>query len=91
MAISGTIQNVRISGIACAVPEEVVGNDFFATRFGEEQMQKFEKMVGVKERHIAPDGMTASDLAFRAIGELRDCWSQDDVDAIVFVIEYKTG
>ena len=28
MAVFGTIHNVRISGIACAVPEKVVGNDF---------------------------------------------------------------
>ena len=85
MAISGTIRNVRISGMACAVPETVVGNDCFVARFGAEQMQKFEKMVGVKERHVAPDGMTTSDLACRAAEELRDCWSGDTVDAIIFV------
>ena len=85
MAISGTIQNVRISGIACAVPEAIVKNDVFVARFGAEQMQKFEKMVGVKERHVAPCGMTTSDLAFRAVNEIKDCWAPDDVDAIVFV------
>lgn len=85
MAISGTIQNVRISGIACAVPEMVVKNDVFVARFGAEQMQKFEKMVGVKERHVAPIGMTTSDLAFRAVNEIKDCWASDNVDAIVFV------
>ena len=85
MAISGTIHNVRISGAACAVPERVVRNDVFAARFGEEQMQKFEKMVGVKERHVAPVGMTTSDLAFRAVRELSDCWTPDTVDAIIFV------
>lgn len=85
MAISGTIQNVRISGIACAVPETVVKNDVFVERFGAEQMQKFEKMVGVKERHAAPFGMTTSDLACRAMNELKDCWSPENVDAIVFV------
>ena len=85
MALTGTIHNVRISGIACAVPESVVGNAFFASRFGEEKMKNFEKMVGVKERHVAPNGMTTSDLAFRAANELDDLWSSDDVDAILFV------
>lgn len=85
MAISGTIRNVRISGMACAVPEKVVGNDYFVPRFGAEQMHKFEKMVGVKERHVAPDGMTTSDLACRAAEELQDYWSSDTVDAIIFV------
>lgn len=85
MAITGTIHNVRISGIACAVPETIVKNDAFVSRFGDEQMQKFEKMVGVRERHVAPVGMTTSDLAFRAVNELSGCWSSDDVDAVVFV------
>ena len=85
MAITGTIHNVRMSGIACAVPEKVVGNDFFISRFGEEKMKNFEKMVGVKERHVAPNGMTTSDLAFRAANELKGLWSADDVDAILFV------
>ena len=34
MAVFGTIHNVRISGIACAVPEKVIGNDFFVSRWG---------------------------------------------------------
>ena len=85
MAITGTIHNVRISRVACAVPEKVDGNDFFVSRFGEEKMKNFEKMVGVKERHVAPDGMTTSDLAFRAANELKVLWSSDDVDAILFV------
>lgn len=85
MAITGTIHNVRMSGIACAVPEKVVCNDFFVARFGEEKMKNFEKMVGVKERHVAPNGMTTSDLAFRAANELKGLWSVDDVDAILFV------
>ena len=42
MAVSGTIQNVRIAGMACAVPSAVVGNDIFVSRFGAEQMEKFE-------------------------------------------------
>ena len=85
MAVFGTIHNVRISGIACAVPEKVVGNDFFVSRFGEEKMKNFEKMVGVRERHVAPAGMTTSDLAFRAVGELREFWSAETVDAVIFV------
>ena len=85
MAVSGTIQGVRIAGIACAVPETVVRNDAFFARFGEEQMQKFEKMVGVKERRMASLDDTTSDFACRAMRELSDCWSSEDVDALLFV------
>lgn len=85
MAVSGTIRGVRFSGIACAVPETVVTNDAFVARFGEEQMQKFEQMVGVKQRRMAPPELTTSDFAFRAMNELRACWSPNDLDAIIFV------
>lgn len=87
MAVSGTITGVRISGIACAVPETVVGNEVFAARFGGEQMAKFEKMVGVKERRISTVDQTASDFAFTSAQKLKAAgrWSEDDVDGIVFV------
>lgn len=85
MAIQGTIHNVRISGMACAVPEKVVGNDFFIARFGEDKMKNFEKMVGVRERHVAPNGMTTSDLAFRAANQLKELWTAEAVDAVIFV------
>lgn len=87
MAVSGTITNVRISGIACAVPEKVLSNEVFATRFGAEQMQKFEKMVGVCERHVAAADEFTSDFACKAARRLKidGLWTDDDVDAVVFV------
>lgn len=87
MAVSGTFKNVRIAGIACAVPETVVNNAAFAERFGTEQMQKFEKMVGVKERRISTPEQTASDFACAAAKRLCEggVWNPDDVDAVIFV------
>ena len=87
MAVSGTITGVRIAGVACTVPETVVGNEPFAARFGAEQMAKFEKMVGVKERRISTAAQTASDFAYAAAQKLKakGLWSAEDVDGIVFV------
>ena len=87
MAVSGTFKNVRIAGIACAVPETVVDNAAFAERFGAEQMQKFEKMVGVKERRISTPDQTASDFACAAAKRLQEggVWKSDDIDAVIFI------
>ena len=89
MAVSGAIRNVRITGIACAVPETVVDNNAMSARFGAEQIAKFEKMVGVKERHVAGKGVCTSDLACKAAVRLKDAgrWSPDDIDAVVFVTQ----
>lgn len=87
MAVSGTIRNVRIAGLACAVPSAVVGNDIFVSRFGAEQMEKFEKMVGVRERRFSDAKETTADLAFAAARLLqgKDLWRGDNVDAVLFV------
>ena len=87
MAASGTIQNVRIAGMACAVPSAVVGNDIFVSRFGAEQMEKFEKMVGVRERRFSDAKESTADLAVAAASLLQSkgIWRGDNVDAVLFV------
>lgn len=89
MAVSGTINDVRVVGLACAVPETIVGNDVMAARFGYEQITKFEKMVGVKERRVAGDGVCTSDLACAAAQRLKEVgrWTPADIDALVFVTQ----
>lgn len=87
MAVSGTVSNVTISGMACAVPQRHVENKGFSTTFGDEQMAKFEKMVGVIGRHVTDETVSTADLAFQAALRLRECgcWACDDVDAVLFV------
>lgn len=87
MAVSGTVSNVIVGGMACAVPRRYLDNSNFAQAFGQEQMSKFEKMVGVIERRIAGDAESTADLAYRAANRLKErgCWQGDDVDAVVFV------
>jgi len=89
MAVCGTIHNVAIRGMACAVPRKRVDNSGFSATLGDEQMTKFEKMVGVVERRAAEVDETTADLAFKAAKKLQDagCWSQDDVDAVLFVTQ----
>lgn len=82
MAVAGVIAGVRLTRLACAVPSNVVANDRFVRTFGEEQMQKFEKMVGVKERRMTSDAVTTSVLAACAAKRLDDV---KNVDAVLFV------
>ena len=89
MAIKGKIANVAIRGIACAVPADKRDNLLFVERFGEEQMSKFEKMVGVKERRFSRDCETTADLSYASAVRLKDngLFSSDNVDAILFVCQ----
>lgn len=82
MAIAGVIKGVRISKLACAVPPKVVSSERFVGTFGAEQMQKFERMVGVRERHVTVEGETTATLAACAARKLAEV---GDVDAVLFV------
>ena len=87
MALSGIIRGIRFSGMACAVPENIVSNENFKVTFGEEQILKFEKMVGVKERCIAALDERTSTLALVAARRLLAGGYMDpaSVDAVLFV------
>ena len=80
-----TIKNVTIKGVSMAVPEHVVKTsdyDFFS----QEEADVFDKTVGIKQRHIAPDTMCASDMcqaaAEKLLAELG--WERNSIDVLVF-------
>ena len=89
MAVCGTIDNVAVCGMACAIPQRRVDNAGFSSTFGDEQMSKFEKMVGVVERRVSGETESTADLAFSAAKKLQDngIWKPDDVDAVLFVTQ----
>ncbi len=79
------IKNVNIAGVAMAVPEHTVKTaeiDLFTA----EEAEVFDKTVGIKSRHIAPDTMCASDMC-QAAGEklLEELgWEKASIDALIF-------
>lgn len=79
------IKNVGIKGVSMAVPKEVVhtANYDFFTR---EEADVFDKTVGIKSRHIAPDTVCASDMCQAAAEKLlADLgWEKDSIDVLVF-------
>jgi len=87
MAASGTLTDVAIRDIACAVSDNPVGNEAFVERFGAEHVEKFATMTGVRRRCVAGPRQTSSDFAYAAACDIfgRGTWQREEVDALIFV------
>ncbi len=77
------IPNVAIKGIAACVPSEFEENASLAMYTPEEAAQIIES-TGIERKHIAPDGVTASDLCNRAAEKLLEelGWKRESIDAL---------
>ena len=62
--------NIRVAGVACAVPRNVVETETYKPVFGDEEVDKFITMTGVKASHRTLEHQTCSDLGYRAAREL---------------------
>ena len=85
MSVS-TFNNVRIRGIASAVPHNVRTVDDVARAFGQEDATKLTESTGVKQRFVATD-LCTSDLCEAAARELLRATGVDSqsIDALIFV------
>jgi 3-oxoacyl-[acyl-carrier-protein] synthase-3 len=59
------VRNVKIIGTGSYVPEKIYTNKYLETII-DTNSEWIEKNLGIKERHIASDDETTSDLAFKA-------------------------
>ena len=77
------IPNVAIRGMAACVPSEIEENASLAMYSPEEALQIIES-TGIERKHIAPEGVTASDLCVKAAERLIDelGWGRETIDAI---------
>ena len=64
------LEDIGITGIAVAVPKNVINNRDLAEKFGEKHINKFIRTTGVIQRRIASEHQTASDLGLAAAQEL---------------------
>lgn len=88
------IKNVKVAGVAAAVPKNVVHStdfDFFTP----EEAEVFNNTVGIKRRHLAPDEICASDMCFAAAEKLLEDlkWEKESIDVLIFESvtgDYKT-
>lgn len=77
------IPNVAIKGMAACVPSEIEENASLTMYTPEEAAQIIES-TGIERKHVAPDGVTASDLCVKAAEELIEQlgWERESIDAI---------
>jgi 3-oxoacyl-[acyl-carrier-protein] synthase-3 len=82
----GILRNVRLSGVARAVPERVRTLEDEAAIFGDAEIRRIAKNLGVESRHVAGDRICASDLCAASAVRLLEAldWDSASVDAIVF-------
>jgi len=81
--------NVKIAGIACAVPNHKVMTDSYKDRFGDAAVERFKQATGVEGRFISTGNQTASDLCFVAAEKLmlETGITGDDVDVLLFLTQ----
>jgi len=85
----GHHEGVAIKGIACAVPDQKRDSAYWHEVFGQEAVDKFVAMTGVKRVCQALKEQTASDLAFVAAEELltQKKIDKDTIGALIFVTQ----
>ena len=78
-----------IKYIDYCLPEKILTNQMIADEFPEWTVEKIEKKIGIKERHIAVDGETASDLAIKAAEKLfaANEYDRKEIDYLIFVTQ----
>lgn len=81
----GTLHNLSIRGIVCALPDNKIETTSFYKIFEKRVVDKFVKLVGVESTYRCPDRQTVSDLCFTAANELikKLGWG-DDVDSLIY-------
>ncbi len=78
---------VFIKSISCYLPEKIVTNEGLVAEFPEWTVEKIADKVGVKQRHVAGDGETATDLAVKAAEKLfaeNPDVARNSIDFVVF-------
>jgi 3-oxoacyl-[acyl-carrier-protein] synthase III len=83
----GLLNNVAIVGVARAVPEAVRTVEDEGKIFGDAEIRRIAKNLGVDSRRVAGDRICASDLCTVSAVKLLDAldWDRSSVDAVIFV------
>ena len=78
--------NIRVAGVACAVPQNEVKTESYKSLFGDEDVEKFIQMTGVRCSRRTLEHQTCSDLGFRAASELlaRKGVKPEEIGAVIF-------
>ena len=79
-------KNIRVAGVACAVPTNEVETETYKPLFGDEEVEKFMEMTGVRASHRTTEHQTCSDLGYRAASELlaKKQIDPNEIGALIF-------
>ena len=79
-------KNIKIGGIACCVPSTCVKTETYKPLFGDEEVEKFMDMTGVRASHRTSEHQTCSDLGFVAAQKLleKKGIKAEEIGAVIF-------
>ncbi len=79
----------KISASHYVLPKETLTNETLAGRFDAAQLERISKLSGIKERRIAPTGVTSADLGYEAAERLlkSENIGRSDFDMLIFVTQ----
>ncbi len=80
---------VYIKAISYNLPENILTNEMIAEEFPEWTVEKIDKKIGIRKRHVTADGETASDLAVGAAEKLftENGYDRNQIDYLIFVTQ----
>jgi 3-oxoacyl-[acyl-carrier-protein] synthase-3 len=81
-----SFDNIKISGVSCVIPKNIIYTESFKDRFGEEEVNKFIQMTGITQTRWTSEKQTASDLATAAAQNLiqKKRLNPQEIKALVF-------
>ena len=88
------IKNVSLTGVSLCVPEKTIRTEDIPF-FSAEEAESFINTIGIRERRIADEMITASDMCQKAAEALlfKLGWEKDSIDVLIFESvtgDYKT-
>lgn len=82
-----TFHGVGIKAMSACVPSDIVFNKDLGYLIPEEEIEKTINNIGIEQRRIAADGVTASDLCFKAAQQLMvdNDIAPESIDVLLFM------
>ncbi len=75
---------INLAAIEYYLPKNILTNEDIATEFPEWNAEKITAKIGVESRHVADEGETALDLAYKACEKLFLTYDRSKIDFILF-------
>ncbi len=82
------IENMKISGIACALPKNKINvKELNNNKYSEHELNKITNLIGANNIFYADHNQTSSDLCYEAAVKLISDigWNEQDIDGLIFV------